>query len=71
MSEIFKEGDIVENTDTFQICNGRYGVVVKFQEDLYVMDNEGQLDSYISDKTENLRVVGHTSTDSGLLSIFV
>jgi len=67
----FKVGDIVENIKTGRVCNGKYGEVVEFENELHVQDNEGALEISLDYNPEDFKVVGHISTNPELLDIFV
>lgn len=66
----FKVGDIVEHVSG-RICNGRYGEIIMFQEELTVLDNEGALDMPVQGHEHELTVVGNTKDNPELLNVFV
>lgn len=71
MSNEFKVGDIVEHVSG-RICNGRYGeIVLDYDGELSVLDNEGALDIMVEGHEHELTVVGNKKDNPELLEIFV
>lgn len=67
----FKVGDIVSHSSG-RICNGRYGqIILDWNQELMVLDNEGGPDISVKFHESELTVVGHISTHAHLLEEFV
>lgn len=70
MSKEFKVGDIVSHSSG-RIANGCYGeIVLDWDKDLMVLDNEGAPDMSVAGNEEDLTVVGDVKNNAELLKIF-
>ena len=69
--ERFKVGDIVYHKKGY-ICNGKYGeIILDYDGELTVLDNEQALDMPVEGNEDDLEIVGHVSCDRDLLKIFI
>lgn len=67
----FKVGDIVYHKSG-RICNGRYGeLILDYNNELSVLDNEGALDMVVAGNEGDLEVVGNIEADRNMLTEFI
>ena len=63
----FKVGDIVFHKSG-RICNGKYGeIIIDYEGELAVLDNEGALDMPVKGNEDDLTIVGNTKDNPELL----
>jgi hypothetical protein len=66
----FDVGDIVYHS-CGRICNGKYGsLILDYNNELSVLDNEGALDMLVEGNERELTVVGHIDKNPEMLEIF-
>lgn len=66
----FDVGDIVYH-NSGRICNGKYGsLILDYNDELSVLDNEGALDMLVDGNELALTVVGHVDKNPELLEEF-